>query len=415
MTYCFCSFYTIVAPQHIRPHLDYQVSLTLHDHPEPATFRLSIQDGLKYKNEKEVTVNSNQTELVTLKIGDLDLSKGYKFVAEGISGLIFKNESSLKIESKNVSIFIQTDKAIYKPGETIKFRVLVLDHELKPASLKSDSLLNIYITDPEKNRIKQWLKVDPKRGVFTSEIQLSELPVLGNWKFEAKVGQETKTKEIEVAEYVLPKFDVSIDSPTEFSIKDGKIRAIVRSKYTYGKMVKGEAIVSLTPAYQPYGYMSQIKKDSVLKTIPIDGKGTVEFDAQNDLKVEFSQYTHSRNYELKATVIEELTGRNQSTSKTITVHEYRYKFDSQGLKHEFSPGLPITFSVSVKHQDNSPVLVNEETKSIMVGKILNQYQLNEQVIYYKFELNANGTANIRIPTLTNETQINLEVRITFHH
>lgn len=326
--------------------MDYQVSLTLHDHTEPATFRLSIQDGLKYKNEKEVTINSNQTELVTLRIDDLDLSNGYKFVAEGISGLLFRNESNLKIESKNVSIFIQTDKAIYKPGETVKFRVLVLDHELKAATLKPDSLLNVYITDPEKNRIKQWLQVTPKRGVFTSEIQLSELPLLGNWKFQAQVEKEIKTKEIEVAEYVLPKFDVTIDAPTEFSAKNGKIRAIIRSKYTYGKLVKGEAIVSLTPSSSySYGMHSQ-SKDSILKTIPIDGKGSVEFDVENDLKLEFSQYTREKNYELKATVIEELTGRNQSASKYITIHQTRYKFESQQLKNEFSPGLPITFSVS---------------------------------------------------------------------
>lgn len=336
------SFYTIVAPENIRQHLNYQVALTLHGHSEAATFRLSIQDGLKYKNEKEVTVNSNKTELVTLRIGDLDLSKGYKFVAEGISGFIFKNESTLKVESKNVSIFIQTDKAIYKPGETIKFRVLVLDNGLKPAILTANSLLNIHITDPEQNRIKQWLKVTPKRGVFTSEIQLSELPLLGHWKIVAQVGDDTKTKEIEVDKYVLPKFDVSIDSPNDFSAKDGKVRAIIRSKYTYGKLVKGEAIVSLTPKSY-YGYWhSPEKSDTQVKTIPIDGKGTVEFDS---IKLSFSPYYDTQSIELTATVIEELTGRNQTTTKTITMHKNRYKLNTNELNREFNPGLPITFSV----------------------------------------------------------------------
>lgn len=343
------SFYTIVAPEHIRPHLDYQVSITLHDNIEPATIKLSIEDGLKYKNEQQYTINSNQTELVTLRIDELDLTKGYKFVAEGLSGIIFKNESNLRVESKNVSIFIQTDKALYKPGETIKFRVLVLDSELKPATLTEDSLLSVYLTDPEKNRIKQWKKLTTKKGVFASEFQLSELPALGDWKFEANVGKETKIKQVEVKEYVLPKFDVMIDSPNDFSAKDGKIRAIVRSKYTYGKLVKGEAIVSLTPI-QSYSYysMEQRHRGTVLKTIKIDGKGTVEFDVENDLRIEFTDYTRSRNYDLKAVVIEELTGRNQSASKSITIHQSRYKINPSELNHEFSPGLPITFDVRTK-------------------------------------------------------------------
>lgn len=340
------SFYTIVAPEHVRPHLDYKVSVTLHNDVEPVTMRLSIQDGANYKTEEEVTIKSNHTELVTLRIGELDLTKGYKFVAEGISGILFKNESNLKIESKNVSIFIQTDKAIYKPGETIKFRVLVLDAELKPATLKSDSLLSIHVTDPEKNRIKQWLKVTPTKGVFTSEIQLSELPVQGTWQFEAQVGNEKKTKTVDVFEYVLPKFDVTIDSPTEFSAKDGKIRAIIRSKYTYGKLVKGEAIVSLTPKpTYTYYHRQPDHKDSILKTVPINGKGSVEFDVENDLKLDFSEYVRIRSFELQATVIEELTNRNQSASKSINIHQDRYKINPSDLSHEFSPGLPLTFTV----------------------------------------------------------------------
>lgn len=172
----------------IRPHMDYRVSITLHDFHEPATIRLSIEDGLKYKNEKTVTISSNQTDLVSLRIDDLDIHKGYKFVAEGISGFVFKNESSLRLQSKNESIFIQTDKAIYKPGETVKFLALVLDHELKPVSL-STVPLNIHITDPERNRIKQWSNVN---SIFGSEMPISEFPVLGEWSIEASIGDEVK-------------------------------------------------------------------------------------------------------------------------------------------------------------------------------------------------------------------------------
>lgn len=66
-------------------------------------------------------------------------------MAKGLSGIVFEHESQLSVESKNVSLFIQTDKAIYKPGETIRFRVLVLDRFLRPAEIKKDDLI-VYIT-----------------------------------------------------------------------------------------------------------------------------------------------------------------------------------------------------------------------------------------------------------------------------
>lgn len=40
----------------------------------------------------------------------------YKLKVQGIHGLMFTNETNLYYESKSVSIFIQTDRAIYKPG-----------------------------------------------------------------------------------------------------------------------------------------------------------------------------------------------------------------------------------------------------------------------------------------------------------
>lgn len=70
----------------------------------------------------------------------------------------------------------------------------------------------------------------------------------------------------------------------------------------------------------------------------------------------------------------------------------------------------IIKQISIAHQDNSPVLLNEETREIVIGKIINRFTNDEQVVYYKYEFNANGTANIRLSTLTNETGFNLEVK-----
>lgn len=337
------NIYTIVAPENIRSHSNYKVSITLHNYVEPVTVRVAIEDGIQYNNEKNVTISSNKTELVTLRIDDLE-NRGYRFVAEGLSGMNFTEKNNLKIESKEVSLFIQTDKAIYKPGETIKFRVLIVDYKLRPVQLTPDKLLHVNIADPAENRIKQWRKVTPEKGVFASEMQLSEHPVLGNWKLEAQVGTEKKTREVEVAEYVLPKFEVVIDSPAEFSAKNGQIRAIIRSKYTYGKLVKGEAVVSITPKTMQ---ARKENKDSIVKRIPINGKGTVAFDVENELRPRFLFRASPREYELKAIVIEELTDRNQSATKTITLHQSRYKITPVGVNNKFVAGLPLTFSVNL--------------------------------------------------------------------
>lgn len=113
---------------------------------------------------------------------------------------------------------------------------------------------------------------------------------------------------MQIAEYVLPKFEVIIESSSHFTIKDGKVRAVIRAKYTYGKFVKGKAIISVTPTSY-FAWTARPKGDAVVKTVPIDGKGTVEFDITDDLKTECDEYRRSVNYEVSAVVIEELTGK----------------------------------------------------------------------------------------------------------
>lgn len=212
----------------------------------------------------------------------------------------------------------------------------------------------------------------------------------------------------------MPKFEVTIDTAKAFSAKDGKVRAIVRSKYTYGKLVKGEAVVSLTPKYNDFGYYRpshSYTSDSIIKTVPINGKGTVEFDVDSELSLsDFNVNSYRKEYELRATVIEELTGQNQTTSKSIYIHPTRYRFDAKDLSHQYSPGIPLTFQITVSHHDDSPVLLNDETKWITIGKIINRHHDSENVTYYKFELNANGTADIRIPTYLKDQSFNLQVK-----
>lgn len=55
--------------------------------------------------------------------------------------------------------------------------------------------------------------------------------------------------------------------------------------------------------------------------------------------------------------------------------------------------------------------MNEETKSIVIGKIWDRNTKNEREEYFKFDLNSNGSAEIRIPTSLKETEFYLTVDV----
>lgn len=86
------------------------------------------------------------------------------------------------------------------------------------------------IKDGMGNRIRMEKSVRLISGVYSGELQLSNFPVLGEWSIEINIMNNTYDKMFEVAEYVLPKFDVSIETPRHAIYKDGKISAVIRAK-----------------------------------------------------------------------------------------------------------------------------------------------------------------------------------------
>lgn len=343
----------------------------------------------------------HNTCVFLLQLGDLK-SGSYKLNAEGLSGLVFHNTTDLDYNSKSFSVLVQTDKAIYKPADTIRFRVLVLDANTKPYTFNGP--LNVYLNDGKSNRVKQWLDVKTTKGVFSSELELSDAPVLGDWKFEVELEGEKQTKTVEVAEYVLPKFEVTIDTPPHGVFKDGKVRATVRSKYTYGKPVKGEATISAYPTLYIGSVQPFIQDAIARKVVPIDGKATVEFDIKEELKLD---QEYERDVIIEAIVEEELTGRRQNGTGKTTLHKQRHKIDFIKDAEEYKPGLPFNAWIKVAFHDGTPVQDTSNPVTVTTNFFWRDGSDQNQTV----TLDGNGMAKVDI--VVPETADTLSVRASY--
>lgn len=181
---------------------------------------------------------------------------------------------------KKSSIFIQTDKPVYKPSDLGRFRVLILDEDTKP--LQNLSNVQIFITDGNNHCAKQFDEIKFYKGVYQNELNLTDSTVLGKWKVEVKVNGEENFKTFEVAEYVLPQLEVIIDTKADIYLKDEIISATIMTNHQFGNAAKGK--VSVTATVKHVGYSRGKNNISVSKTFEIDGKNTVEFDIRNYMK-----------------------------------------------------------------------------------------------------------------------------------
>lgn len=145
-------YYTIVAPNSFRANSIYSMNLTIHDpkceFDEPVILRISIEDeDADDENDvaqpnisQDVEMKPNHTEVISLCVGNISIERNYKLVVKGISGVVIEREASLDLQTQTHSILIQSDKAIYKPNDCVKFRIFVLDSELRAAKTNDDEL-----------------------------------------------------------------------------------------------------------------------------------------------------------------------------------------------------------------------------------------------------------------------------------
>ncbi|KAG4077250.1 hypothetical protein HA402_009879 [Bradysia odoriphaga] len=336
--------YTIIGSQQLSYHRPYYVSVSVHNTTEPAIVRLKlVHESNETETEivREVTVQPWTTELVEFETSTL-VSKPnsfYRLIADGIDKIDFHNETDLTLSEKYFSFLVQTDKALYKPGDLVRFRVVVIDKDTKAHDLIDTLQVNVY--DGAGNRIKLYANQSTTHGVYTNEFRLSESPVMGQWRLAFISGSEEKSHSFEVGEYVLPTFEVFVESPEHMLYNDKMIRANVRGKYTFGKPVHGEANCT-----------ANWNSKQVNKLVKVTTKGSLEIDIVDELGVD---YANSNYIQLECTLEEEFTGRKQSKSMGIQVHRFRYSIVKQSYHYEYFDGQPFEFDIRVQLYDGTPI------------------------------------------------------------
>ncbi|KAI2656158.1 Alpha-2-macroglobulin-like protein 1 [Labeo rohita] len=147
-------------------------------------------------------------------------------------------------------LFIQSDKPIYKPGQTIKIRIVSLDSKFLP---RNQVFQTVELEDPYSNRIGQWLNQTTRIGILDLSHSMSPEAAQGYYTINA---WDEKNQQIshgfEIKEYVLPKYEVNINFPSVITIQDKEVTLKVCAKYTYGKPVLGS--VNAKVCGQDYGY-----------------------------------------------------------------------------------------------------------------------------------------------------------------
>ncbi|XP_033743834.1 CD109 antigen-like [Pecten maximus] len=372
--------YVVITPKDVRPGVPLNISVNiLH-----ATGDVLVTAKLIHYSDKSVVASSSATFQQhvpgTMRIAVPDnISIGsYALTVEGANGLDFSNTTRLHYAAKGMSIFVQTDKAMYKPGQTVNFRAFAIYPNLTVYLGPMD----IEIFDPNSNKIKQLLGVQDSTGVLTNFMIMDTKPVLGDWKIRVKTHGMTKDKMFTVAHYVLPKFEVTVNLPSYSLTSTTDIKGTIKAKYTYGKPVNGTVTLRAhINFYQPYYSTSPIPTIELTMDINGEAKFTVPISGLTDQH--YYTYLNSHKVIVEANVTESLTQITLDGSSEMPFYTHAEKIEIlPSNPTTFKPGLQYIAYAKVVQQDDTPLTASTGRLTVHTQVTANLPETTTPLYYY---------------------------------
>ncbi|PIK36937.1 hypothetical protein BSL78_26230 [Apostichopus japonicus] len=359
--------YVVLAPKTVRPGLTYSVSVNIRVATGPVTVsaRIIAEGSKSSLVQSEITLSAGDVGIIDLEIPDTlsyPTSQYQLEVSGSGGGVSFTDTDNLMFDVTHFAMFIQTDKAIYKPGQTVNFRIF----GVHPGMLPYTGPFDVDVMDPDDNIILKLTGLQNETyGVITHSMLMSSEPVLGDWTIKAAAEGQEKTKQVTIEEYVLPKFEVDVVLPPYISSEDSALNIQIDAKYTFGKPLKGTADVSIQFNYND---------PSITRSVQLDGTADISLSQDEIFKLFRSFNTWSEEiYDgteiiVSATVTEELTGLTQDASAAVSYYQKPIKVDALPISSSvFKPGLTYTAYLLVTHQDGSMLTAKERRDSLVVA------------------------------------------------
>jgi len=365
--------YWLMCSNKVRKGHDFVCSAKILKGSSPVTVTVALRsyDG------KKVILESNPTEILPGEFKDIRMSipfdlenpseyswrSSYNLTVQGKGDEVnFESNRLVTRQDKSMAIFVQTDKGIYKFGQTVKFRVLMTSIDLKPMlNLAAD----IYIEDPKQNRIWQKLGATSttNSGVIDQfSLQLPDQAPTGTWRIKVEANGMEETVTFDVDDYILPRFEVDVILPPFGLTYNPLLNVTVKATYTFGKPVTN-GFVSLILEKKWFYYSGKdFKELRVTGSLNSDGEFTHQF-TKKDLIQHINSTTSYRYSQIRldgqafkvmANVTENNSMRQQKGKGEITFYDSPLKMDFMDISpSNFKPGLPYTGYVEFKQRDDT--------------------------------------------------------------
>ncbi|XP_053896221.1 alpha-2-macroglobulin-like [Malaclemys terrapin pileata] len=286
--------------------------------------------------------------------------------------LEFRSWKSMMVKNSESLVFVQTDKPIYKPGQTVLFRIVSLDEDFRPLNEK---FALVFIKDPQKNRVYQWREVELNGGLTQLSFPLTSEPIQGTYNVVVQKESGTNLEHsFTVEEYVLPKYEVSVKLPKKITIQNEELKVAVCGLYTYGTPVPGLVNVRVCRRFsQSRSHCYGREAEAVCEefTRQADVRGCVSNVVKTKI-FQLKRKSYEMKIEVEGKITEEGTGVELTGTGSSEITGTMSKISFEQVDSHYIPGIPFSGQVKLVNGTNAPIA--NETIRISIGE--NKYKAN---------------------------------------
>ncbi|CAB3382760.1 Hypothetical predicted protein [Cloeon dipterum] len=354
--------FILMAPSVFAVEKTETILLNILDNPKKSNFKIRL---LTEENNEERELNAIVLENPDAKLHEIQLSVPTTKSYSGKLELHYDEGKNLSSEllffTPRYSTFIETDKPFYKPGELVQFRILQTKENFLP--ITTPALPKVWITNPDGIKTAVWTDVERKNGLVQLDFQLISEPIKGHWTISVRHGKDERVdiQSFEVKEYVLPKFEVTVEPPRDFDLSSGNdFTWKVCAKYTFGGAVQGTVKAVFKPVKYHYGFYwrgESPENETIISQI----NGTLR---KNDGCSEFVLTKENINKDVDGKarvsgVIFNATIEEKGTGETREVIETNYfqkaTLDNTHQRQFYRPFIPFRGEFTLKKGNDDPI------------------------------------------------------------
>ncbi|MBR3614929.1 MAG: hypothetical protein IKL55_07120 [Clostridia bacterium] len=260
------------------------------------------------------------------------------------------------------NVVISLDKGIYKPGDEVNFRALILS---KKENTPVENEVSICIYDGNENKVYSNKTKTSEYGIVSGKFKLANEVNSGTYRISIVTESQEVSKNFTVNPYITPKFEAAISTDKETYLTGETAQITVSGKYFFGEPVKGAEVEGFIDEKRVVGFTDESGNFVT----------TYKIEKAKKINLKFS-VTDTSNYMIE-------------TNKTITAGndlfeiEFipEYSFIAEGVDNEIYvitknvDGTPIKTYSTVNIEGVSKQVISDENG---IGKvILTKNEINE--------------------------------------